>query len=98
MIPRLNSPVQRCETPLIQSMICQEEGGGGTLGVEGEGIGEGLVQPEFDGQVEGRHTLLVCLIVVYCDEAGGGERDELLAEMQSLVLKAIILEQGEKVM
>ena len=54
-----------------------------------------MVQPEFDGQVEGRRTLLVCLVAVYCNEAGGGNRDELLAEMQSLVLKAIILEEGE---
>jgi hypothetical protein len=39
--------------------------------------------------------LLVCLVVVDCDEAGGCEGDELLAKMKSLVLKAFILEQGE---
>jgi hypothetical protein len=91
--------MQRCEAPLIQGMISQEEGDGGiTLSVKGEGIAQGLVQPEFDGQVEGRHTLLVGLIVVDCDEAGGSQRDDLLAKMQSLVLKSIILEQGEEMM
>lgn len=57
-----------------------------------------MVQPEFDGQVQGRHTLLVRLVIVEGDEAAGGKRDKLLTQVLRLVLEAIILEKGEKVM
>ena len=90
--------MQWCEAPLIRGMVRQEQGVAGFLRVKREGIGQGVVQPEFDGQVQGRHTLLVRLVIVEGDEAAGGKRDKLLTQVLRLVLEAIILEQGEKVM
>ena len=90
MIPSLHGSVQRCESPLIRILIGIEKHGLFQIAFEGEG--DGVIDPEFDGQVQWCHALLVYLIASKVNQVLGTEGDQILAKVHRGVSCDIILE------